>query len=213
MIVYMHRITDNRMAGTPYKNLKMFGKLCGDGAIGNVILTTTMWKNLPPKFPNLGEQREKELQDKFWAGMIAAGSVIKRFKDSYASAWDVLDAMNRPRVELLVQEEMVTLKRSLPETEAAAELYDNLQRLLLDQQRTIQQLQLAAEEEADTKLVEDLKRQEDQIKQQLGKTFEQLRGLEVPAARRFLSLFGFGAKKSPPSAVSTVPPPPFYPIF
>jgi len=32
-IIYLHRITDNRMAGTPHRNLRMFGQLCGDQAV------------------------------------------------------------------------------------------------------------------------------------------------------------------------------------
>ena len=42
-ILYLHRITDNRMAGTPLKNLQVFQKLCGRDALGKVYLTTTMW--------------------------------------------------------------------------------------------------------------------------------------------------------------------------
>jgi molybdenum-dependent DNA-binding transcriptional regulator ModE len=168
----------------------------------HVILTTTIWRNLPPKFPGLGEQREKELRDNFGAGMIAAGLVIKRFCDSYASAWDVLDATNRPRVELLIQEEMVTLKRSLPETEAGAELYDYLQRLLVNQQKTVQQLQLAAEEEMDSRLVGDLKREEEQIRVQMNKTSDQLRAFEIPVGRKISSFLGLGAKKAAPHTVS-----------
>jgi len=62
-VVYMHRITDNRFAGTPHKNLRMFGKLVGDDAIRNVIFTTTMWSLLRNK--EVGERRTQELVNKY----------------------------------------------------------------------------------------------------------------------------------------------------
>jgi hypothetical protein len=195
------------MAGTPYKNLRMFGKLCGEDAIGNVILTTTMWGNLPSKQPGLGEQREKELRDKYWKGMREKGSVVKRFYNTYDSAWEVLDAMDRKPVALLVQEEMVELKKSLRETEAAITLYNNLQKLLVDQQKIIQQLRAEAEEEANTKLVEELMKQEEQVKEQLRKTFKQLRELKIPLGRKLISFLGLGSKTS--RSVGT----PFYSVI
>ena len=58
----MHRISDNRMAGTPLKNLKMFAQLCGSVAAERVVLTTTMWGKLSS--PGIGEKREKEMKEK-----------------------------------------------------------------------------------------------------------------------------------------------------
>ncbi|KAI6102828.1 hypothetical protein F5141DRAFT_1132860 [Pisolithus sp. B1] len=42
-ILYFHRISDNRMAGTPLKNLRFFERLCGENATSKVTLVTTMW--------------------------------------------------------------------------------------------------------------------------------------------------------------------------
>src|ERR1700684_2418323 len=41
-IIYLHPITDNQMAGPPYRNLRMFGELCGDQAARKVALVNTM---------------------------------------------------------------------------------------------------------------------------------------------------------------------------
>ena len=41
-IIYMHRISDNRMSGSVLKNLKLFASLCGMEAMPNVIIATTM---------------------------------------------------------------------------------------------------------------------------------------------------------------------------
>jgi len=41
-IVYLHRITDNRMSGSPNCNLRVMGDLCGDKGAAGVCLVTTM---------------------------------------------------------------------------------------------------------------------------------------------------------------------------
>ncbi|KAJ8118978.1 hypothetical protein ONZ43_g3888 [Nemania bipapillata] len=45
-ILYLHRISDNRMSGNALRNLKMFQNLCGQTALPNVILATTMWEKV-----------------------------------------------------------------------------------------------------------------------------------------------------------------------
>ena len=67
-LLYLHRITDDRVGGTALKNLGMFQKLVWDHNMRNVILVTTMWGKLQP--PDIGEARVKELTEtgKFWGG-------------------------------------------------------------------------------------------------------------------------------------------------
>ncbi|KDQ22972.1 hypothetical protein PLEOSDRAFT_1014870, partial [Pleurotus ostreatus PC15] len=66
-IIYMHRISDNRMAGTPMRNLKLFAKLCGTVAAEGVVMTTTMWDIVEAE---TGRAREKELRDDYWKGIL-----------------------------------------------------------------------------------------------------------------------------------------------
>jgi hypothetical protein len=40
----MHRITDNRMAGSPLKNPELLKKLCGEDALSKLVLVKTMWE-------------------------------------------------------------------------------------------------------------------------------------------------------------------------
>ena len=42
-IIYLHRITDNHMHGTPHRNLRMFGEICGDQAVKHVVLVTATY--------------------------------------------------------------------------------------------------------------------------------------------------------------------------
>ena len=74
-LLYLHRITDDRVGGTALKNLSMFQKLVGDHNMRNVILLTTMWGKLQPS--DNGEARVKQLTEtgKFWGGMIGCGAM------------------------------------------------------------------------------------------------------------------------------------------
>jgi hypothetical protein len=87
-ILIFHRIADCRMRGTPLKNLSMFQELCGTDALGNVILTTTMWDEIPEE---VGLRREKQLQAEFWQPMMVHGCRTARFTFTRKSAWDIID--------------------------------------------------------------------------------------------------------------------------
>jgi hypothetical protein len=91
----------------------MFLKLCGDGAIRNVVLATTMWTKVKPE---IGERREKQLKETYWRGMLAVGSRMMRFDDSFDTAWKMLDdIVNAPEIDkehaLLLQKLVVDLNR------------------------------------------------------------------------------------------------------
>ncbi|KAF8891138.1 P-loop containing nucleoside triphosphate hydrolase protein, partial [Gymnopilus junonius] len=136
-LLYLHRISDNRMAGTPLKNLRMFEKLCGEKMLHNVILTTTMWEEVDEK---TGRIRENELKSNFWHGMIHNGSTTCRLeKQTQAAAFKVLEPLLDRAVErnsLLIQDELVKMHMTLPETAAGQTLSSEL-KLVLKKQHDI----------------------------------------------------------------------------
>ena len=91
-ILYFHRITDNRAVGTPLKNLRIFEKLCGKNAFGNIVLTTTMWDNINDV---TGQERENELRKHYWRSMIELGSTTVRYRNTKDSAWEILNQILR----------------------------------------------------------------------------------------------------------------------
>ena len=129
-ILYLHRITDNRMAGTPLKNLRVFRKLCGKDALGKVYLTTTMWDDVDQ---SVGERRFDELKTDHWKAMIMHGAKIARCRSDDESPKRIIQQIldqEAARKVLLLQEEMADLKKELEETEAGQELYSQLERLV-----------------------------------------------------------------------------------
>ena len=106
------------MFGTALKNLKLFQKVCGKDALNNVYLTTTMWDEVEP---SVGEKRAEELRRSYWGTMIAQGSHMARFKLDDGSAKQLIQqivARDAPRKALLIQREMVDMKKKLKQTTA-----------------------------------------------------------------------------------------------
>jgi hypothetical protein len=163
-LLYFHSITENRMPGTPLNNLKMFQKLCGKEALHKVVLTTTMWDELPiqDKLPpqEVGEKRERELKTRYWKEMLSYGSTVKRFLKTRQSAFQILapliDSANK-RYWLLVQQEMGRFRLSLAATSAGQELYSRLEILIRKQQDTLSHLRREMTTNKDSGRVHELR--------------------------------------------------------
>ena len=188
----MHRISDNRMAGTPLKDFRMFAKLCGDDATKKVILATTMWDLVQG---NEGERRETQLKERYWKGMLVGGSKVARFLGTHESAWELVDMIVKMdegpsfRSPLLSQEEMVDLHQQLGETQAGIALYDTLQKLLAEQREKIRQLKEEAKAQDNPQLLKELNAQHDAIRKSINDTFEQAQRMKISHLRRFLAIF------------------------
>lgn len=117
-IIYLHRISDNKMSGSSYKNLKMFRSLCGTQNLSHVILATTMWGKVSVEE---GAAREKELlsEGKWWADMKRNGSIVKRYDDTAGGAVAMIDELvQMSTVVLKIQEEVAIENKQLGETSA-----------------------------------------------------------------------------------------------
>ncbi|KDR82098.1 hypothetical protein GALMADRAFT_60058 [Galerina marginata CBS 339.88] len=187
-LLYLHRITDNRMAYTPLKNLRMFKELCGHKALQNVILTTTMWEE---EDPGVGAEREKDLKDNYWKPMVDRGSVTRRFeKQTQAVAFKVLEPLLEGAVQrhsLLIQDELVELRLKLSETAAGRALYSELEKLVTKQQGVLQRMR--SELQNDIQDMHTLKQEYKELQKSLNSLFDELRALEVPIGRRLLKTF------------------------
>lgn len=191
-ILYMHRITDNRMAGSPYRNLRMFGELCGDRAIEKVALVTTMWDRVGPA---LGESRESELLKRYWAQMIDHRATHWRFNNSESSAWDIIIKSvvqkNQTRQVLLLQEELVDLKKRINETKAGKALYAELYSFLEKQQENVRRLEDQAKQ--NPMMAQVVQEEKARTQADIDNIFKQLNALKVSFNRKFVLFF----KKKP----------------
>jgi hypothetical protein len=190
--MYLHRITDNRVSGSVYKNLQMFGRLCGNVPLCRARLVTSMWDKVKDR--EVAQARETELTTEFWRQLIDEGALPRRFYNTPASAWDIVDDVlalvgKGGSYPLLLQEELVEQQKRLNETEAAKILYFQLHKLLAEQKKTLKQL------EDDAKLRNDPALQEecDKTNAQLQQTFAEMNEMKIPLVRCFI-LWLFGGK-------------------
>ncbi|KAK1145031.1 hypothetical protein N8T08_004746 [Aspergillus melleus] len=128
-IVYLHRISDNRMAGASMKSLRLFKKLCGEQGLPCVILATTMWAQ-PPTVEQVAREQELSSEEKFWGEMVEKGSSIRRHYDEEISATNIIKEIleRRHRITLQIQDEMAEGK-DLDETSAGRELDAEIMKL------------------------------------------------------------------------------------
>jgi hypothetical protein len=118
-MIYLHRINQPRMQGSAKRNIMMFKKLCGDDALKNVILVTTMWDVTEKE---VGAAREKQLVERkeFWGYMASKGSRVYRHHKTHKSAMKLIGNFVREntKVTLEIQEEMVNNHKLLDSTAA-----------------------------------------------------------------------------------------------
>ena len=126
-LLFLHRISDSRITGSPVRNKHMFERLFGIGALQNIILVTTMWDTVDAL---TGLEREKELRANFWKPMIAFGSLVARFDCTYQSAWNIVDQLTNVRRPLRLQVEIVDEGKPLAQTAAGVVLFQWLNDLI-----------------------------------------------------------------------------------
>lgn len=120
-IIYLHRITDNRMQGSANKNLDLFRKLVGEDALSNVVLATTMWGNVTDI--EKANVRDSELREEYWGDMRRKGSMTTRFDGTMASAQGIVSQLlGKKPVVLKMQLQLVDQKMSLNQTAAGASM-------------------------------------------------------------------------------------------
>jgi len=122
-IIFLHRISDVRLAGSARRNLLMFKKLCGEKCYSSVLLATTMWDKVDE---TTGAKRENELvtTDDFWGLMYRRGSKVFRHTGSQESALRIVKHILTldTTIVLEIQDEIVNNKKGIEDTAAAQEL-------------------------------------------------------------------------------------------
>ena len=126
--------------GYPITNLRMFEELCGKNAFYNVILSTTMRNDVDEE---TGRVRKEELKVEILA-IDARSQVYDR--PIYGYSWirlrliePLIDEANK-KSSLLLQQEMVDLRNTLPETSAGVRLFSETERLVKERGEILERL-------------------------------------------------------------------------
>lgn len=144
-LIYLHRISDNKVAGSALRNLYMFKELCGEDAYKHVVLATSMWSK---EEPSIAAKREKELisNGNFWKAMKDRGSSVMRWLGDADSARLVVQHLlearqNHGSVSLKIQRELVDEGKMLVDTSAGQEVNKEMTELRETMEKRLQQLQ------------------------------------------------------------------------
>jgi hypothetical protein len=185
------------MGGSPLRNLELFVSLCGRNAMPRVVIVTTMWKHVPQ---DIGEKRENELKTDFWQEMIAKGCGVRRFEDSYESAWDIIIPPDESsQVNVLLSAEIAEQRRKLKETEAGITLNRQLQRLIKEQKDANRRLKELSTKQKDGQETQEVLKRAAEIEEKIRRAAEQMRELKLPLPKHLLWKFlGNSAARSLP---------------
>ncbi|KAJ8520060.1 hypothetical protein ONZ45_g3068 [Pleurotus djamor] len=137
-ILYLHRITDNRLTHSAMKSLDMINDLF---ATERTIFVTTMWDENGHNLKKL-EKMEKKLEDA-WKAKIKRELTIIRYDNTENSAWEVIDSVVDQRnmeVPRQLEVELASIQLSLSATTVGKKVYGMLVDSVSSQQQTLHQL-------------------------------------------------------------------------
>ncbi|KAI6013519.1 hypothetical protein EDC04DRAFT_2579352, partial [Pisolithus marmoratus] len=187
-ILYFHRISDNRMAGTPLKNLGIFQKLCGAKAMSQVVLVTTMWDEVDGV---VGNERLEELKNNYWKLMIAQGSTTYCYLNTLESSSQLLSQLiekkQREVREVRLQKEIAGEGLEVRETDAGRELYSRLDQIAEKRREILARMAAKKHLPGDQATADDLRKQYDSLKAELDQTLQQVRALKLTTTKRVAS--------------------------
>ena len=125
-VIFLHRITDVRVGGVSYRMIKMLQELCGEKALANVVICTTMWES---EDPNVLAQRETEMQNTFWKPLLNKGAKLDRHDNGHESALRaVTHILSRGgTVDLEIQRQIVEENKKISETMAARQAQEEIE--------------------------------------------------------------------------------------
>lgn len=166
------------MSGSAMKNLRLFASICGEEAMKNVVIVTTMWSKVSDKE---GRGREADLMRDVWNNMLSSGCSIEHFKDTSESAWEIVGSVEKKeRAKVQLPREIVDARLRLNETQVGTTLNKELERLIQDQKAAARSFRRLAKAQDNTLLVEQL----NEIETKIAQTQEQLHELKIPISRR-----------------------------
>ncbi|KIK19428.1 hypothetical protein PISMIDRAFT_153001 [Pisolithus microcarpus 441] len=114
-VIYTHNIGGDNNCATDVLSFQLLGHLCGDEAADRVRLVTTMWDDVDMSKAGEAEGRLKRTR---WQSLIRAGARLERFDNTPETAWNIVRDLGSTKKPLLLQRELVDMKKRLEDTTA-----------------------------------------------------------------------------------------------
>jgi hypothetical protein len=175
------------MTGSVLKNLSLFSNLCGQKAMPNVVLATTMWSKVEN---NEGLEREAELKSDFWGKMMEDGCKIARFVGTYESAWEIIDChAQRRNAEVLLPFEALDGELRHNNTPASVALNKELEKPIRDRENVARVLEHQAKKQDNGVVVNQLNEWKTQLDDSIDQCAKQFERRKIPFTRRVRLFF------------------------
>jgi uncharacterized protein (UPF0216 family) len=178
-VIYLHDITQTLMLGSTRRDLIIFQKLIGADALGCVVLGTTKWALVEPA---VGAQRQEQLKAQFWKEMIDSGSGVVSVCGQDTPREIVNSILHRIKTKnskvefLMIQSELVQMRRFVPQTAAGQALKYSLDELIKLQKPQVENFS-----------DDDF----DKGRKELDRLCETAKELKVPMGARIKKFFGY----------------------
>ncbi|KAF8959512.1 P-loop containing nucleoside triphosphate hydrolase protein [Flammula alnicola] len=196
-VIYLHDISQPRMLGTTRRNLDIFQNLVGKKALNSIVLGTTKWGSVQPK---TGLIREQDLQSTYWIDMVKAGSSVFRVAEGAQCARNIvnhilceIDKQVGVTRSLKIQQELVNMKKIIPETDAGKALKYSLDQLIEMQKKRAEDLRTQVKRINDEELRKEFEAGEEKLRR-LVYTAKEMR---VPLSRRLKKFFDMVSLHTP----------------
>jgi len=177
-VVYLHRITDNRIGGSSLRSLGILKELCGHKYYNNIALATTMWSEIADA--KEGARREEELKTNmdYWKAIIAAGAKVFRHDRQEKSAKEIVREL-LPKQDMPTQfQEELAQHGIMSKTSAGTLVTDHLKRMQKKHEAEISEMQnqianlVLKKEESDIR--------EKELRGEIDKMKEDMKKLQTP---------------------------------
>ena len=146
-----------------------------------------MWDEVDER---TGEDRERELKTNYWRNMLEHRSTTSRFLRTRESAFNLIcpliEAANR-RSSVLLQDELVVMRKSLPATAAGQELFSTVGKLVSQREDLLCRIRHEMRRsDGDKTTLEPLQEEHQKLQNSLEATVNEMRRLRLPLGKRFL---------------------------
>ncbi|UPK94699.1 hypothetical protein LCI18_005634 [Fusarium solani-melongenae] len=148
-ILYLHRISDNRVSSSAMKNFTLLEKICGPSGASRVFLVTTMWNLTDEGKLSHQEAKMREIRlvstMEFWGTLFQQGSQNSRWRGDAKTALAIICELislndREGYVVQQIRRELVDKGKDLKETMAGRELlttYKSSKRVYIEKIQSI----------------------------------------------------------------------------
>ncbi|CAE6491392.1 unnamed protein product [Rhizoctonia solani] len=165
-VLYVHRITDNRMTGSSITNLRVFRRLIGPHVFKNLVFVTNRWTD-PPDPKHTKFEDELIHDDQYFGRAIKAGArggadyrILEGSTCSQAQK-TLLDLFLEYDPELLqIQRDLIDENKAIGDTEAGQVVFEDLNRFKEDIRKEVESLRQELSELKDDDSKEEIESEE-----------------------------------------------------